>query len=385
MTKMFRRLLALLLVVCLVFSLALLTGCGKDEDEKEDGKTTIDANKGRGEFIDSIGGVSETYTGAVSEESFETKEEAVEAFVNEQIVGTSQAAVIESTVSKGELSDTEIAALNLPADIAGDVDSVEELEVTYTETSYYSAIADSTTGSKKITVYIVKCGPDFKYFTPCPVDGETITKSYYESVFDNEKYANCTYVNSSYLKLEAQGQTMEMTLTQTIKRDGNKIYIKQIVEGDPTLVAQALPFGTDEYMEVYIEKSESGSTTTKVKMSADGSWQDSNLVFTVDPFAGQDRLDYSYFSKANFGFALKGENAIKFYRSYANGYIPDDAKLDLYAEYYVKEGVLSGMRMEYSADITQEAYGVTVRSITTGLNKMSCTEYGTTVVEDPTK
>ena len=379
-----RRFISLLLVLCLVLSLVAMTACGKKDKDDKKGGSKIDASVGRDDFIADIGGVSDTYTGEISEESYETKDDAVAACINEEIVGTSKTATIESTVSKGMLSDAQITALNLPEELSADVESVEQIEVTYSEAEMYSSLAAASSNTKKVTVYIIKIGPDFKYFTPCPVKGDTITKSYYESVFNDEKYANCTYVNSSYVKIEQTGMNLEMTLTQTIKRDGNKIYLKQVIdaEGDSQYIS-LLVGSTNRYMEVYIEKDDEGSYDTWVKMSADGEWTESYSSFQVDPFAGQDMLDYTYFSKADFGFALKGENALRFYREYASGNIPDDAKLDLYAEYYVKDGVLSGMRMEYSADITQETYGQTIRAITTGLNKMSCTNYGTTVVEKP--
>lgn len=386
MRKTFKRSILILLILSLVFSLAVLTSCKKkkDKDDDEEESVVIDASIGRSEFIDDIGGVSETYTGAVSEESYETKEEAATAFVSEEIVGTQKTAIIQSTESKGQLSPTEITALNLPEEFSENVESVEKIEVTYSEAELYSRSA-SESGTKKIIVYIIKIGPDYKYFTPCPVNGDTITKSYYESVFDYEKYDNCTYNNYSYVKVEALGKVMEMTISQTVKRDGNKIYLKQEISGDDELIMSVLYGGVTEYMEVYIERDEEGYKTTWAKMSPDAEWQESYLVFQVDPFAGQDNLDYSYFSKADFGFALKGDNAIRFYKEYTNGSIPEgaDSKLALYAEYYVQEGVLTGMRMEYSADITQKSGDMSVRSITTGLNKMSCTDYGTTVVDRP--
>ena len=379
----FSRLLSLLLVLVMAFTLVFMTACGKDDEDKDDntGGNSINAETGRQEFIDSIGGVSDTYTGAVSDETFETKEDAAEAYVSNEVVGTGKGAVVEATESKGELNATEIEALKLPEEYANP-DSVEKLEVTYSETDYYSALASSSNSTKKVIVYIIKIGNNYKYYSPLPATGETITKSYYESVFDLDNYDNCTYVNESYVKYEYSGVVMEMTLTQTIKRADGNVYFKQEVVGDDDLIAQVLPYGTPRYLEVYIEIDENGKMNTWSKGS-DGTWTESDLIYSIDPFAGQTRYNYAFFSKADFGFALKGENALRFYKSYATGVIPDNANLDLYAEYYVKEGILTGMRMEYSAEITQEAYGTSITTVTTGLNKMSCTNYGTTVVERP--
>ena len=378
--------LTLLLVFSMIFTFLALTGCGKkDEDEDEGNKgPSVNAEEGRQEFIDSIGGTSDTYTGSVSEEAYESKDEAALAYVNKEIIGLYKEATLESVTSKGELSDSEIEALKLPEEIKGDVDSVEKLEVTYSELEGYSALSASSSSTKTAIVYIVKIGPDYRYFTPCPVKGDTITKSYYDSVFNDEKYANCTYINESYAKVTqtVAGQTVtyEATMVQEIKRDNGKVFFKQTITGDYELVVE---LGGDAYLECYMEKDDEGNVQTWVRSSASGSWSRGSLTQNIDPFAGQNNLDYTYFSKADFGFALKGENAIKFYKGHTNSQIPEDAKLALYAEYYVKEGVLSGMRMEYSCDMTVTQYGYEVHSITNGLNKMSCVNYGTTVVERP--
>lgn len=390
-----KRLFCLLLVLSMTFVLLVATGCSKKDDEGKGngnggGGSKLDASEGRQEFIDGIGGVSDTYAGAVSEETFETANEAAEAYVATEVVGTSKVAVIKSATSKGTLSASEVTNLNLPAELSEGMDSVEKIEIVYSESaaSAASTVALASVSNKKVIVYVIKYGPDYKYFSPVPVKGDTITKSYYDSVFNDEKYENCTYVNESYVKATAsvnvggqtQSQTYEMTLTQTIKRTKDKIYFKQTIVGD----AASMGVYGDTYLEGYIEKAEDGSTKTWVKQSENGQWVEGYLT-NIDPFAGQDKLDYSYFSKTDFGFALKGENALRYYRSAATNasMIPDDAKLDLYAEYYVNEGVLSGMRMEYSANMDVEQSGYTVNNITHGLNKMTCTDYGTTVVESP--
>ena len=390
-----KRIFCLLLVLSMTFVLLVATGCSKkDDDGKGNGNggggSKLDASEGRQDFIDGIGGVSDTYAGAVSEETFETANAAAEAYVATEVVGTSKVAVVKSATSKGTLSAGEITSLNLPEEFSEGMDSVEKIEVVYSEETATTASTTTLAGAsnKKVIVYVIKYGPEYKYFSPVPVKGDTITKSYYESVFNDEKYENCTYVNESYVKATAsvnvggqtQSQTYEMTLTQIIKRTADKIYFKQTIVGD----AASMGFYGDTYLEGYIEKAEDGSTKTWVKQSENGQWVEGYLM-NLDPFAGQDRLDYSYFSKTDFGFALKGENALRYYKSAATNasMIPDDAKLDLYAEYYVNEGVLSGMRMEYSADMDVEQNGYTVKNVTYGLNTMTCTDYGTTVVERP--
>ena len=59
------------------------------------------------------------------------------------------------------------------------------------------------------------------------------------------------------------------------------------------------------------------------------------------------------------------------------------ANIDMYAEYYVSGGVLSGMRMDADFDWTINEDGIvgTIREDDTTIIK--CTNYGTTVVESP--
>ena len=371
-------LITLMLALC-VLSTALLTSCGGEEPDPQLEKGA----EGRDEFIAELGGVSETYVGSVSEESYETAKDAANAYVSNEVAGDSNVTNV-SADSKGQLSSSEIDELNLPADLKTGLTSIEKFEVSYTlSDSAVASMASSSKNAVTITVYVIRYGKEYKYYNPCPVNGETITKSYYESVFNYDKYDNCTFVKKSVAEVTMLNQKYEMLVTQTIKRDGDKIYFEQSITGDAELTSQ---FGSQTYMAAYIEKDEDGNSKTYVKTSAGATWGQGSLygvnAESLVPFYDQ-YLDYTYFSKTNFGFALKGDNALQFYTETISaqgaGQYLDDAELDLYAEYYVAEGVLSGMRMEYSAKINVS--GVT--QTTVGENTMTCTNYGTTVVEKP--
>ena len=387
-------LVALMLTLCLL-STSLFTACGGTEDDGDGDETESSTQssvkdsqldkgaEGRDEFITELGGVSDTYVGAVSEESYETAKEAANAYVSNEVAGDANVTSVNA-VSKGQLSSSEVNALKLPADLKEGLTSVEAFEVSYTLSEEATAsMASSSKGAIKIKVYVIRYGKEYKYYTPCPENGNTITKSYYESVFDYDKYDNCTFVKKSVVEVKMLTYKYEMVITQTIKRDGDKIYFEQSITGDSELTSQ---FGSQTYMAAYIEKDEDGNSKTYVKTSSYASWNEGYLqgvnAESLVPFYDQ-YLDYTYFSKTNFGFALKGDNALQYYTETINaqgaGQYLDDAKLDLYAEYYVADGTLSGMRMEYSAKI--KVSGIT--QTTVGENTMTCTDYGTTVVEKP--
>lgn len=399
----FFRILVLMLAFCLLAT-SLFTACGnkdkdddddEEEEEEEEGensgnKENDKAAEGRDEFIDEIGGVSDTYVGSVSEGTYAYANEAASAYVEFELAGNGYVE-IDEVIAQGELSSSEINKLNLPSELQEGLDAVEKFEVyyeLYDNDTYSTAAAQAKDPRTKVVVYVIRYGMDYKYYTPCPVNGETITRSYYDSVFNNEKFENCTFVKESTVSVEQNGATYEMVLRQTIKRADNKIYFEQTIDGDSELTGQ---FTTQSYMAAYIEIDEDGYDTTYVKTSIDASWTEGYLTGvnseTLVPFYDQ-YLDYTYFSKTNFGFALKDENAIKYYKQAAGAnantaqYL-DDADLELYAEYYVSDGVLSGMRMEYNAEIDTKVSGIRVQSTTIGENKLTCTDYGTTVVEKP--
>ncbi|MBE6454766.1 MAG: hypothetical protein E7017_07820 [Alphaproteobacteria bacterium] len=380
MKTTFKKVVSLALVICTVCVLAL-TSCGGNSGSGND-----KAEAGRNDFIESIGGTSETYKGSVSEISYESADEAINAYVENEAAGKNGTVQNVDAVSKGELNDAEVKALEIPADMQEGITSVEKFEVTYTlAAEEVSSVAASSNSGTKVIIYIIRYGKEWRYYTPCPVNGETITKSYYDSIFDTELYDNCTFVNESKAEVTQDGVTYNITIKQTIKRDGDNIFFEQVVSGSQELItSQGIK---QTYLAAYITM-EDDVKTTYVQTTANGSWTKGYLSQSVDPFSSQQYLDYSYFSKTDFGFALKDDNAQRFYKETINSNpmlskFLDDAKLDLYAEYYVKEGALSGMRMEYSADITGTLYNTQFHSVTVGENIMSCTNYGTTVVQKP--
>ncbi|MBE6589673.1 MAG: hypothetical protein E7643_05785 [Ruminococcaceae bacterium] len=412
----FKRLVSLLLILAMTAALLLTTGCqfpvGGDigdggKNEGTSGQEEVENDPVRNEFIEGLGGVSETFKGAVSELSYPSAEEAAEAFVAEELSGESEAK-IENVVSNGTLSDSEIKESGIPADLLEGCDAVEEYEVTYVlnedsasdflEDSGMTKLAakDTLNKSVKVKVYVIKINNEWKYFTPMPVTGDTISKSYYDSVFNSEKYKNCTFESTTEMEMVVTNgpETMNMTMkmSQLIKFQEGKIYLEQTTE----MSNETGEMETDA-MYAYMEETDDG-IACYVKMGKDSTeWMEGDLTMLgfmslddLAPFADQ-YLDYTYFTKTNYGFALEEENARRYMSTALGGSLgslgvdfdSDDAKLEMLAEYYVCGGVLSGMRNE--ADIEME---VTADGITNGIKEVvkattTCTDYGTTVVEKP--
>lgn len=414
-----KRVLSLLLVLVMVITAMLSTSCSilerylnisfrpDDEGEMPAGTTKpiIEdevPDPERDEFIDGLGGVSETFEGAVSAETFDTAEQAAEAFVAVEVVGKSEAVVVDTT-SKGELSEEKIETLGIPAELQEGITAVEEFEISYTVEDEEGLaanggminLADKLNKTKKVTVYVIKYGTDWKYFTPAPITGDTITKSYYDSVFNTEKYKNCTLTTTMTILVDVKGSeagqsvnmTTEIKTTQLIKHADNKVYLEQIVESNM--------YGTKstEAIYAYLEEVD-GQVVCYVKTDIDSDeWYETNLstigfetLEQLTPFYDQ-YLDYTYFTKTRYGFALEEENAKQYIRL-ALQELEDlidssGMEMDIFAEYYVSDGVLSGMRMdaEVSLDMSEMGTSASIKETITGTT--TCTDYGTTVVEKP--
>ncbi len=386
------KIVALMLAFCAFGSFGMLAACGDEEDSAAKKEEAA-----HNEFIDEIGGVSETYTGGVSTVAYETAETAAAAYVEEEVIGLSKTATIENTVSKGELTQSQVEALSLPEEDGAQIVSVEEYEVEYSEVESAYASVDTLNTTKKVTVYIIKYSNDeFKYYTPAPVTGETITQNYYNSVFDSDRYSNCTYTYSMVVDMSVSGGgmtvDMDMQVEQLIKYADGKIYMEQSSTYNYTAsyMGETETENESDKIYAYIEEVvEDEETVIKcyVKTGDSTEWYEGNLytigfssLEQLTPFYDQ-YLDYSYFTKTSYGFELSGENADLYLAQVLDGMdsMVSGMEVDIFAKYYVQEGALSGMRMDMSCDFTVQ--GTTCTETATGLATIK--DYGTTVVTKP--
>lgn len=360
-------------------------------------------DNGDSAFINSLGGVSETYVGAVSQYSYSSVNEAAEAYVSNEVAGYASSSVVSAeTLQVFAPSEVDIT---IPNEFLENADSIEKVNVVYNvyNATTYSSAQSSNSTQYTTVVYIIKYDYMFKYFVPMPVTGDTISKSYYDSVFNSEKFENCTMstsmdasvsVDMSYGS-ETMNMTMEMKLTQDVQYDNGKIYLKQY-----SYTSRIMTYNGENESEVdeqtiyaYITTDDYGYIVCYIKYNENDPWQRGYLntigfssVEELTPFYG-DYLDYTYFSKTSYGFALEKENAKQYFaqafESLGSGVAGVDFGEDginMVARYYVQEGVLTGTQVNATIDATvsesgQEAdMNVTVTGITT------CTNYGSTVV-----
>lgn len=358
---------ALLALFCCLSSCSFLSGSDTSISKKEESA-----------FIDEIGGCSETYTGALSENTYYDAVEAAHAYVLEEIAKEDSEYTIEAAVCEGTPSNDELQAAGVSSDLLDGATSVQKYTVTYTEDGQDSdSTSELSTGNQKTVVVYVVGGDDwFKYFSPVVVTGNTVTKSYYDSIFHSEKFNNCTIVQNSKISVKAGifvfSETVETTLTSTMKYADNKIYIEEKIESDVE--------SENSDLKLYIELSEDG-WVENCYLNENGYWEDAYLrdKSLLTPF-GDQFLHYSYFTKTDYGCTLEKEN-LKAYlaQSLDELNLSGDMEVDGSVNYYVTDGVLNGIMNKIVVKMELEGVSVT-ESIT---STVKCIDYGTTQIESP--
>ena len=360
-------------------------------------------NKLHNSFIESLGGVSETYQGSVSNHHYGTKEEAAEGYVREELAGDSNVKILEA-VSKQEYYgpaavQNVITQQKLPITDTSDIQSIEEMQVVYATDStspYASPMAVSSSGNKTVKVYVIKYSSHWEYYSPAPVTGNTITKSYYDSVFNSDAWVNCTYsmnldmdmdVKASY-QGQTQTMTVKMVMSQFAQYSEDKIFLEQ--EYSYTMSGMGYNETESNYMSLYMEQVD-GSAVCYVKQEKGASWQRAynynfNNIDEFRPFA-DGYLDYSYFTKTDYGFELSGANATKYLEEtmgdQLGDYLSQGMNINMFCKYYVANGVLSGMREDatLSMNLTGSGMSGTIKALIGA--EASVKNYGSTVVEKP--
>ena len=362
-------------------------------------------DQGDPDFINSLGGVSDTFAGAISEYTYSSVEDAARAYVENELASDSNVtSVTTASVQQFSPNNVDIA---IPAEFLNNADSVEKLSVTYCleSASTYSAMSTSIEGAAEyvIYLYLIQYGPDYRYFTPMPITGETINKAYYDSVFNSDRYANCTLHSkleeSAVADIVSYGEkmtmTMNLTVEQTIMYEENKIYLYQKMDSvvQMTYAGETETDESSQEIYAYIEEDKYGYPVCYTKDNETGAWEQVSLssvgfssIEELRPFY-EDYLDHSYFSKTNYGFALEDENAKQYFMQAFDQLAGNVSGVDfgsdgveMTARYYIQEGALTGVQSDAAIDASVELddesadMHIVVHSVTT------CYDYGTTQI-----
>ncbi len=368
------------LVVCCAFA---LVACGNGNEDE--------------------GNYSETFTGVASEASYESEDAAAAAFVANEICGyTTEASFVEYRKS-ADLTAEEIAALNVsgPDAVVGAERGVVEYSVAQPVAISAAAAAGSKT--QKVCILRLESG-EVKYYVPALSPGETLTKSYYQSVNDISNYRNCSYTMKmkSDATVSGNGMTiypLKMDTTYECKISETSAYLKM------TTYSEVLDNETMSYiksnkivLEVYIFEDNGLKAAARVD---NGNWAaDSveNLGFdyqSIDDMISVEQVenqDWTFFTKTKDGFEISSDKLQSFLNMYLENEENESIKqlMSSYsgttmsgnARFYVTEGKISkaNVSLGMQSPISDIAGGNINVSCTVGCNYYN---FGTTVINVP--
>ncbi|MDE7464364.1 MAG: hypothetical protein K2M48_04975 [Clostridiales bacterium] len=347
----------LLSAVMAIAATFALVGCGDNDGGNGDGGDKHAADT--------------SFVGSISVQSYESANDAAAAFLTEELDGAATSTTFVSYEKSADLTEEEIAELNLGEDFeftVEDIDSAENGVVSYTEST--SAVNESAAGAKTARVVIIKIGSVYWYYVPMFKDGEVLTNSYMDNILDFTKYANVTETVVSKSVVSAGGQMAETSITITTKIANDKIYFKQVAPNPYT--------NQKETTEYYFVVTEEGLLMyDKVGSEWDSSYSgfDSLDEFLEAAF----KYDASYFVKTKSGFKMNSEKLTQFLRDVLDNIGQGYTISSVSANYYVKDARLDSAESNVKMKMTYQ--GQTINGTATVTT--TYTDYGTTVVNLP--
>lgn len=259
------------------------------------------------------GNYSETFTGAVSEQTYDSVEDAVQGYLDTEISGISTTAVLVEYTSEGTLSEKEISELTIDEEYTEGLLSVEKLSVEYSETPSSALTAASvnltateTATTYKKTVYVLSYTAMFRFFVPAMKTGETLTASYFDSTFDGTKYVNCS------MTATIKGSYSDGDYAYTLSNEANvKITEDALYEYDDATMKmnEETQSGTMEFylvnggerLKAFYKYDDKDFTSIESSFSTVRGY----FLNWFDERFGQ--LDHTFFEKTDTGYALRAD------------------------------------------------------------------------------
>ena len=341
---------------------------------------------------------SETFTGAVSTQAYSSQSEAIAACVASELNGESGVTLEMTQYQKvGDLTETEIQALNITAEVNGTIESVEKGKAYFAEANAASAYAaaDGDNGAY-ITVYVIKFTPagsqtsQYKYFIPLPEAGESLPMSYLNSVMEADKYKNCTMTCTNTTTSKVMGMSVSMTIG----------YDMAITETQVKMNYTMSMMGFSQSIAIYL--AEVGNTVNCVaemngefiEFDLDSIELEINSI--ADLYDSQiTEIECLTHTKTDYGFKMKDEflesmsKAVIDSGLYATGEVVGSINYDTPScEYRVVEGKLYKMNSHFGGNaqvrLEMEDGSTTVSNVSlTSNTEVKYTNFGTTTVTIP--
>lgn len=387
-----------LLVLTLCFA-TIFAACNNDKNTTEDDDKTDNGFVLEGPKKDAGVDYTDTFKGVVSEDSYETKEEAAQDFIANEISGQAATATYTGMTKTGDLTADEIAALNTAelTEAGNVITSAEKVEVSYTvpaQTSGVAAMASSQNGGYVLTIYILVITPNgnqtqvYRYYVPKSEEGDSITKSYFEDVTAPSKYLNSTQDYKVVSRSASMGIEAVLTSEYNIKvaTDKASLYLHSKTPGVSD-TGYSIEY-VDSYVYGYFEGSpltsyistDNWETYSAGITGLDPDLADCNSVQTL-AMMNIPAIDFSYFEKTDFGFKIKSDFIKKYMESLLSSRLDSQVNVEgceIY--YYVSEGRIYKVTSNLAANGTNQGLEIKISV----KENLLYSDFGSTTVQKPT-
>ncbi len=336
-----KKIIAKIVTFMLVFTLSLtaLVGCG-DEREK----------------------YSDTYTGEVSTQEYNTMDDAVDAFIVDEYTGDTSSEVKNTQYNAIVLTVEEVEKLGLSEEQLTGVENVYSCELTFSE-------GDNV---RSVKLYLLSMdNGSVKYYSELPEKGKMITKSYYDSVMNNSAMVESEISGTMNMKTKYNmdgmkgSATTKMTMKLVNTETACYAKVKTTTAGESMTVEEYI-VATDGGIRLFVSEGsvfEDWSDDIEDMLGVDPSTV-SNL-YELNTTSGME-YDHTYFEKTDYGFCLTGEKMQE-----AMNLVLADMDLDalgagvtfdvsgLTLKCYVKDGKLSKLVLngDFKMDMDMSSYG----------------------------
>lgn len=343
---------ALLLSVIVAIAATLsLTGCGSD--------TPTDNHA-----------PDNSFEGSLSAQSYESVNAAAEAFLTEEINGKATEATFVSYEKSSDLTDEEIAELNLGEDFEYTVEQIDSAENGVV--SYTDSVARTTVVVKTARLVVIKIGSVYWYYVPLFKNGDVLTNSYMDNILDYTKYRNVTETSVVKATASVAGYSVTTTITVTTKIAGDKVHLKQVKD----------LLGEKEITEYYFYFTPSSAVEYEYNQYTE-SWEIGHAISynSVDEILEEAfKYDASYFVKTKSGFKMNSEKLTQYLNDVLSNVATAGCTINsASADYYVKDGRLDSARAKVT--MTAKIEDTTVKTTSVATTKYS--DFGTTEIEFP--
>lgn len=340
---------------------------------------------------------NESFKGQISEQSYESAEEAAKAFLTNELDGKTSKTKFVSYEKKKDVSREEIGKLPLGDIKASDVTSAEEGTITY-EMSTVGRNTYAAEGLKDAllqTVYLLTVGDTIYYCVPEARNGEMISASYYKDFWDMNHFRNSTLRGEREIKMDIRENEYQakvsVKVVMDVKFSENAAYMKSDVIIDASgkdaeimasTIAASLDSSNFKNKEIYIvEKDDELLYCTKVGET----WTAVDSIYrSFDDFFEAlnkqvENIDHTYFIKTDTGFKVDVGKTDVFVSDFNAAFGQLLGSYNLKAEYTVEKERMKSFVFELSGGVSQDNASANISATTTE----TYTDYGTTTVTLP--